>query len=126
MAIAWPFAIGGREKRGCEDRGVMSDGNFMRTTVVLRPRLAGRERSRSRRGGRGAFTLVELLVVIGIIGLLTSLLLPAMAGVRQQAQATRCSVNLRSLATGWSMYANAYKGVSAPGRLPTTGAIGGV
>ena len=75
---------------------------------------------------RRAFTLVELLVVVGIIAILIGLLMPALGSARKSAQTAMCASNLRQLATGWQMYANANKRVSAPGRLPTMGAPGGV
>jgi prepilin-type processing-associated H-X9-DG protein len=49
--------------------------------------------------------LIELLVVIAIIGLLASLLLPAMARARQQGQGAYCLNNLRQLNLAWILYA---------------------
>lgn len=57
-----------------------------------------------------AFTLVELLVVIGIIALLIGILIPALSKAQQQAKVTVCMSNMRQLTQGWLMYANEYKG----------------
>src|SRR5512138_1264087 len=65
---------------------------------------------RTRRHGAPAFTLVELLVVIGIIAVLISILLPAMTRARDQSMRVKCMANLKTLTNAWMMYANDNKG----------------
>ena len=63
----------------------------------------------SARPQRRGFTLVELLVVIGIIALLVSMLLPALNKAREAASRAYCLSNLRQINTVLRMYGNLYK-----------------
>jgi prepilin-type N-terminal cleavage/methylation domain-containing protein/prepilin-type processing-associated H-X9-DG protein len=69
--------------------------------------------------GRLGFTLVELLVVIGIIAVLVGLLLPSLGRAREQARCAACLSNLRQLAVAANMYADDNRG-----RFPAPGWIG--
>jgi prepilin-type N-terminal cleavage/methylation domain-containing protein/prepilin-type processing-associated H-X9-DG protein len=66
---------------------------------------------------RSAFTLVELLVVIGIIAVLISILLPALSRARESANTVQCASNMRQMGLAMRMYSNEHNGCVPPGDM---------
>src|SRR2546423_3610577 len=81
----------------------------MRKTLLSRPRPGFAS-------AVTAFTLVELLVVIGIIALLVSILLPTLGRARRQAMTVKCLSNYRQIGNALVMYTGDNKGM-LPGPL---------
>ena len=70
-----------------------------------------RHRFDSKNQSRGAFTLVELLIVIAIIAVLIAILLPALNKARASANQIACCSNLKQIGTAWLMYAQENHGM---------------
>jgi prepilin-type processing-associated H-X9-DG protein/prepilin-type N-terminal cleavage/methylation domain-containing protein len=69
---------------------------------------------RSTKLRRSGFTLVELLVVIGIIALLVSMLLPALNKALAHSRSVKCAANLKQIGLAFQMYRNAYNNYLPP------------
>jgi prepilin-type processing-associated H-X9-DG protein len=67
--------------------------------------------------GSGAFTLVELLVVLGITTVLIAMLLPTLSIARESARSAACASNLRQLHLASMLYANDNRGFLPPAHL---------
>ncbi len=79
-------------------------------TTILKMKARPRE---------AAFTLVELLVVIAVIGILAGLLMPALAGAKQKANRTKCLNHLKQLSLSLTLYGDDHDGQFPPRRRLT-------
>src|SRR6058998_2774448 len=74
---------------------------------------------------RAGFTLVQLLVVIGMIALLIGILMPVLSKARAAANRTACRSNIRQLGIGILMYCNNNRGYFPTCAYPADGVPGG-
>ena len=70
---------------------------------------------------RRAFTLIELLTVIAIIGILAAIIIPVVGKVRDSARKTQCVSNLRQIGSSMRLYANENRGNFPPMSPPLAG-----
>jgi len=73
---------------------------------------------------RKGFTLIELMIVVVIIGILSSIAIPKFTSIKEQANEAACRCNLRSLGSAEALYYAQYGVFTGVGNLSGTGVMG--
>jgi len=79
----------------------------MNQNLYTRTQISRRENAQNKRG----FTLIELLFVIAMIGILSSMMLPAIGKVSAKAKQIKCASNMKQIGIAIAMYADDYNGL---------------
>jgi len=97
----------------------MPVGTKMNLTSICQPQLQEQTTTENKE----AFTFVELLLVIGVVGVLATILLPTLRSAKERAKTIQCTNNERQLAITWLMYtadnADKLAANGIPIRVPT-------
>lgn len=106
-------ALRGRSTRGSRSARLATDA------APASPPSSRRGKGGGRAAERSAFTLLELLIVVAILGIVATLTLAAVSGARQQADAAQCSSNLKALLAANFSYAADHDGQFVPAQEPS-------
>jgi prepilin-type N-terminal cleavage/methylation domain-containing protein len=122
--ISWPLPTRGKrcKMRGGSDHVSSPYARLEREEHAMSVRSPARRAGFAFNSSRG-FSLVEILVVLGIVGLLIAILLPSITRARDQANRTRCLNNIRQIGMAVLYYAHDHKDYPAPDERLSSGSL---